>query len=482
MAQMAHHDEIELKFDLDARAARKVRRHRLLAETDRRKWIQRTVYFDTCNGKLRKKGYSLRVRQIGDRFTQTVKTSGRSAGLFNREEWESPVRRMHPELSALEKTPLARLKNFDRLEPIAQFDVDRTSWTIEIDGAAIEVVLDSGRLRAGRRKAPLHELEIELKNGDAHAIFAVAQELSHAAPMEIGVLSKEERGFLLARNALGRGQKASALDIRRKMDVRQAFEMCVRECVRHFRLNEQAIIVGRDPEAVHQARVAMRRLRTAFSFFRPAIRQGEFARLRQKLRDFTLLFGKARNIDVFLARHRQELRSTDRKRLSVARDEAYAGVIAAMGTQQTRGLFLELVEWAASDDWVRGCADGPIEAFAGKQLDKIWKKLKRKGSKLPDLEEEELHRLRITTKKLRYALEFVAALYSKKRTRKFTKTLEKIQNCLGQLHDDMTARQLIEEFSLDFRAKVERTDQARRLKAAEAHFKRLKGEDRPWSR
>jgi hypothetical protein len=45
----------------------------------------------------------------------------------------------------------------------------------------------------------------------------------------------------------------------------------------------------------------------------------------------------------------------------------------------------------------------------------------------------------------------------------------------------MTARQLIGEFSLDFTAKVESTDQSRRLKEAKAHFKRLKQMGRSWS-
>jgi CHAD domain-containing protein len=300
--------------------------------------------------------------------------------------------------------------------------------------------------------------------------------------LEIGVLSKEERGFMLARNMLGREQKAAALDIRRGMDVRQAIVMIVHECVRHFRLNEPAIIADRNPEALHQARVAIRRLRTVLSFFRPVISRGALDPLREELRSFTVPFGKARNLDVFLAHHGKHLISSDRRKLTRAREEAYDQVIEAMGAQRTRDMFLELVTWAVARDWQKDGATAPIGKFAAKRLDAAWKKIKRKGSMLPDLEERQLHRFRIHVKKLRYAVEFMAALYSRKEIRKFTASLEKIQDCFGLLHDDMIARQLIDEFSLDFRASTGGSEQARRLKEAETHFKRLKRLGRVWSR
>ena len=75
----------------------------------------------------------------------------------------------------------------------------------------------------------------------------------------------------------------------------------------------------------------------------------------------------------------------------------------------------------------------------------------------------------------------MAALYPRNETRKFTASLEKIQDCFGLLHDDMAARQLIDEFSLDFVAETGAAEQARRLKEAQAHFKRLKRLGPLWS-
>ena len=75
-----HAGEIELKFSLDGRAAGKIARHRLLADHDRQSRSQRSVYFDTTDATLRTKGYSLRVRQVGDGFTQTLKTRASQVG------------------------------------------------------------------------------------------------------------------------------------------------------------------------------------------------------------------------------------------------------------------------------------------------------------------------------------------------------------------------------------------------------------------
>jgi len=476
------HSEVELKFDLGKRAARKVRRHALLARADHDVSDQRTVYFDTGKGEVHKAGFSLRVRQSGDDFTQTVKTGAGSAGLFDRGEWEAPVDQLAPDLKELERTPLSDLKKLrGRLEPTVSSDVERGTWLIDHDGSVIEVVLDSGTVSAGGEEASFHELELELRDGEPRAMFDLAQQLGQAAPLEIGVLSKEERGLLLAKGALGTAQKASALDIDRNMNVAQAFMAVVHECVRHFRLNERLIIEKRDPEALHQARVAMRRLRTAFSLFRPAIRQGSLEPLRNELRAFIEPFGEARNLDVFLDGHGDEVARRDRRKLKSARADAYDQVIDALNAQRTRDMFLDLVEWTATGNWQKGVASAPIEKFAAKRLGAIWRKVDRRGSKLGDLEEKQLHRLRIDIKKLRYAVEFLAPLYGKKEVRKFASSLEDMQDCLGLVHDDMVSRQIVDDYALRMAGRTDAAGRSRQLKTAARRFKRLNRAGQFWA-
>jgi inorganic triphosphatase YgiF len=476
------HGEVELKFELDRRAAKKVRRHPLLDDADHQRQSQSSVYFDTNKGEVHKAGYSLRVRQAEDCHTQTVKTKGAGAGLFHRGEWEAPVDHFAPERKALKQTPLGKLKKLDRkLGPTVCSDVERTTWLVDRDGSVIEVALDSGTVSAGDHDASFHELELELRDGSPTAMFDVAQELAHAVPLEIGVLSKERRGLMLAEGAFDHEQKASTPAIHEDQIVAEAFAAIVHECVRHFRLNQALIIAERDPDALHQARVAMRRLRTGFSLFRPAVRQGSVEPLRRELRDFIKPFGEARNLDVFLDTYGDELGWRDRRKLKSARTDAYDQVIDALTGQRCRWMFLDLVEWTASQDWRKNMSSEPIGAFSARQLDAAWKKVRRRASKVGDLKEQQLHRLRIDIKKLRYTVEFLAPLYRKKHVRKFSSSLEAMQDCLGLIHDDMVSRQIVADFGLAGMDRTDVTARSRQLKKLDVRFKRLKRTGRFWS-
>jgi triphosphatase len=476
------HGEVELKFELDRRAANKVRHHPLLADSSPLTSSLSSVYFDTSKGKVHKAGYSLRVRQDDDdRRTQTVKTNGGGAGLFDRGEWEAPVDHLAPERKALKRTPLGKLKKLEgKLEPTVCSAVERTTWLIDRGGSLVEVVLDSGTISAGDQDEAFHELELELRAGPADAMFGIAQELAESIPLEVGVLSKEERGRMLAEGAFDHEQKASEPAVQRDLTVAQAFALIVHECVRHFRLNQALIIAERDPEALHQARVAIRRLRTAFSLFRPAIRQASLAPLRRELRDFIEPFGEARNLDVFLDHRGDELGWRDRRKLKSGRDDAYERVIESLNRARSRSMLLDLVQWTASPDWQKKPASDLIEKFAARQLDAVWKKVRGRASKVGDLRERELHRLRIDIKKLRYAVEFLAPLYRRKATRKFGASLEAMQDCLGLIHDDMVGRQIVADFGLGEPGRTEAVSRSRQLRKLDRRFRRLKRHSRFW--
>ena len=276
----------------------------------------------------------------------------------------------------------------------------------------------------------------------------------------------------------GDAQKASFVDIRKKMDVGQVFVMIVHECVRHFRLNEALIIEQRDPRALHQARVAIRRLRTAFTLFRPAIHKSSLKPLRKELRAFAAPFGDARNLDVFLDAREHDLRASDRRKVMAARTKAYDQVIEKLKAQASRELMLNLVEWTNSGEWRTRAASAPIESFATRRLDAAWKKVRQKHQGVRALDEQQLHRLRISVKKLRYAVDFLAPLYAKKRVRKFTSAVEEAQECLGLIHDDTIGRQIVTDLNIE---SVDLTkDRSRQLRTLAKAFRHLKGGGRFW--
>jgi triphosphatase len=259
--------------------------------------------------------------------------------------------------------------------------------------------------------------------------------------VELEVKSKAERGFMLAEDATAKVTKAGPVTVRTGMTVAEGFQTIVAACVRHFRLNEPIVIERRQAEALHQARVAMRRLRSALTLFRPAITGPKFEHIRDALRSLTAELGDARNLDVFLQRN---LPDGERERLERKRECAYDSAIEALESPRARLLILDLVSWAALGEWRQGKKAGkPLGPFVRRRIDRLWAKV-ADARKLGAMEDQERHHLRIQVKKLRYALEFVAALHADEKDRKkFGKAMEAVQDSLGYFHDIIVARTLL---------------------------------------
>jgi len=272
----------------------------------------------------------------------------------------------------------------------------------------------------------------------------------------------------------GNDHKAREPKVSEALTVGQAFAAVVQECIRHFRHNQVLLVAERDPEALHQARVAMRRLRTAFALFRPALRRKALEPWRAELRQLLEPFGIARNLDVYLDRHGDELGWRDQHKLKAARSETYDRIAESLKGPRVRAFMDGLVEWAISSEWHRPAADKPVVRFAARRLDRAWKKVRKGASHLADLEEKQLHRLRIDIKELRYSVEFLASLHRRKQARRYAASLEAMQECLGSIHDDIVSRQIVADYALMPGAQGDAAARNRPIKQLRSRFKRLK--------
>jgi CHAD domain-containing protein len=189
----------------------------------------------------------------------------------------------------------------------------------------------------------------------------------------------------------------------------------------------------------------MRRLRSAFTLFRPAVEDVEFQHLRHELRWFTAQLGDARNLDVYLER---DLDHDERERLRHERERAYDGVADAMNSHKFRRLLIDIVGWAAIGAWRSGkLAARPIPGFADARLDKLWQSIAGAGRDVAGMDETSRHELRIQIKKLRYAIEFLRCLYPEAHDaeKHFAAAVEELQETLGKLNDLVTAKTLVGE-------------------------------------
>jgi inorganic triphosphatase YgiF len=449
--------EVELKLEIPAGEIDAFRSAPMLGDPARRPDGLRTTYFDTPSGDLRKAGYSLRLRQKGRTFVQTVKHRGSDSGGFSsRAEWEKRNDSAALDFEALKATPVGKLLSKrdmkKRLQPVSVTEVRRTTWLVHRGESQVELILDEGKVISNGREEPISEIELELKRGPRSELFELSSELGRGLTLRMGVMSKSERGFRLLEGRTPRVRKAEKVKLVPSMSVGEAFAAIVQSCLRHFRLNEPLFANETNARALHQSRVAMRRLRSAFTLFKPVLTDSDAGRLRSELRWIAGQLGEARNLDVLMAAKSPEGLTPDpamRKQLRRARKEAYARVHAALAERRLPALILDLVAWSEVGAWRSGeLAGEPISGFANARLERGWKRVRKQAKELRALDAEGRHRLRIDMKKLRYAAEFFVALAPKDRRRRqgqFIDQLQHLQELLGQLNDIETRRQLAPE-------------------------------------
>jgi len=368
---MSEPREIELKLECEPSDLATLKAHPLLQDASEQGAADlSSTYFDTAEQDLREAGLGLRVRRIGDRYVQTLKAE--VDGLFRRPEWEQEVSDPEPDLAVLGDTPLDEiLGRKDELQPLFTTSVKRQTYLVEQGSSRIEVALDSGRIEApaaGDRIIPICEVELELKQGTAGDVFALSQAIAALAPLRLGVRSKAERGYSLASGKLDRVRKAERVPLREDMSAAAAFQAVAHACLRHMRLNEDILLQGRNADALHQTRVAIRRLRSAFSLFGDLVEDAQGARIRAELKRMTEPMGQARNLDVFLAttlptereRHPDEVGLLNLEtQHEDQRSRAYEAVQRLLQSAEWRGLVLDLVAWINAGPWLRDGGGGP---------------------------------------------------------------------------------------------------------------------------
>lgn len=204
--------ELELKLALDADAVAILPTLPPLSKSCGERLDMRNQYFDTPSRDLETARMALRIRRFGDTIIQTVKTAGQgSGGLHCRGEWEWTLNSDQLDTHALvrlaqkeahhfpELACLASLDIVERLAPVYTTDFVRHAWQLTFDdGSHIEAALDQGTIHSGHHTLPIRELELELKHGDADALWSLARILSKHVALRPANASKAQRAVALS--------------------------------------------------------------------------------------------------------------------------------------------------------------------------------------------------------------------------------------------------------------------------------------------
>jgi CHAD domain-containing protein len=411
-----------------------------------------TVYFDTEDLRLARWGASLRHR-LGQGWTVKL-PADKEGDLLVRPEITFAGGPKRPPADVCDV-----VRAFTRtrtLQPRTRLRTTRRRTELRDGGGHLvaDVFEDDVAVTRGRRvAAEFREIEVEVgEHTRPELLDALAARLCEAGadgadptPKYIRSLGPQRIEPEVAVDELGRD--ATAADV-----VRCAIAASVVRLVVH----DPIVRLDIDPEGVHQARVATRRLRSDLRTFRRLVEPEHAAELRAELRWLGSTLGAVRDGDVLLERMRESATRLPVEHaagaaevirtLEADRDAAHAALLATMRDRR----YLDLLDTLVAE------ANAPAlqpdaERAAGEVVPKLvrrpWRSLAKAAAKLRKKPSDaELHQLRIRTKRVRYAAEAVSPVVGRS-ARALARAAADLQGVLGDLNDAVVAERWLASWS-----------------------------------
>jgi CHAD domain-containing protein len=409
-----------------------------------------STYHDTLEQSLLRSGLTLR-RRTGDTDTGWhLKVPG--AGFRTELHWPLAGNEQPPEELFRLIWPFAGTAE---LLPTVTLRTTRTAHRVTAPDGRLVFELADDEVRASSEGAAVvmsrwRELEVELGPAGTLVDLDRATELL----LKRGVFPSRSSSKL--RRALGRpddpeaGSAAAVLTgyLRAQCDALTAG---------HFAISAkpfEASAISQPHEAIHQTRVATRRLRATLRIFGPLFEAEAATRLQDELAWFAAELGEVRDREVLrsrLARAVDDLpaylvvgpvaQRIDEVLLAELRQHADA-LLATMRDDRYRVLVQDLARWREQPAFTPQ-ASGPPGVLAPHVTaaeSKLAKRMKRAaGNHTPA---EQLHQARKAGKRARYAAEAAAPALGKKAS-KVAKRASRLQTLLGEHQDAVVATEVL---------------------------------------
>lgn len=447
-------NETELKLAVDPKWLSKLASFEMPGWTviKRKQKKLANTYYDTDSLQFLEAGCSLRVREAGGTFTQTLKSDSGSDALHRRIEENVELPDNHITVPRISDPALAEeigfLFNGD-LVPVFQNRFERLAVELENGrtGSVVEVAFDKGVVRHGRKQQSFAELELELVTGEPSDLYGLAMSFADVAPIYFSGDTKSSLGYRIGRGIQPDYKVAGIPELARGMSVAEAMQSVFRNCFGQWIANQAAVLSDHHPEGVHQMRVSLRRMRSALSLFGKFLTDDVRIAANRDFRWAAETLGPARDLDVFLAEIIAPIAGrtmpegvlqplTDaaeqarRRRTPVMRRALMSKRYTAAVLRT--GLWIETL---ADGGLPQAAHDTPVEEIAGKLLARRHAKVLSTGKGFEKLGYDERHMVRIALKKLRYANEFFRSLYDERSVKRYGRLLSALQDDLGFMND-----------------------------------------------
>lgn len=412
-----------------------------------------TTYFDTEDLRLARWGMSLRHRS-GQGWTVKLPPTGRGHVLarpeipFAGNGGDPPPAVVDLVRAVVRSDELHIQTKLDTLRHrIALYDADGALVADVFDD---EVAVLEGHLPA----TTFRELEVELGDATPESLLEeLLGQLRRAGadapdPTPKYIRSLGSRAPTLAEITVPElTSRATSGDV-----VRAAVAASVVRLIAH----DPVVRLDSDPEGVHQARVATRRLRSDLRTFRSIVEPAWASSLRDELGWLAQILGDVRDGDVQLERMRRAVaRLPDSSRqgaervlaaLAVQREAAHEALLEALRSDRYVALLDRLVT-ASNKPELAGGAELSARNALPALVRSPWRSLEKRVEALGKTPtDDELHDIRVRTKRVRYAAEAVAPIVGK-RARLFAATAADLQEVLGDLNDAIVAETWLRDWA-----------------------------------
>ena len=435
----------------------------------------RDLYFDTLDRQLALQQVSLRLRLENNRWVQTIKI--KTSSFSTRIEYNHFRPRPELDLDLYQNTVaekfISQLKSaLDvRYETFVQRHYRNTRQSSDL----VEIAFDRGFIRSGKQELPISEIEFELKRGSRATLFSVANQWQKDHQLILDVRSKAERGDLLcllenkpkehqerignnhsqfesqAINLVWPARTSKALHLKPVMTTAQGLNCIMAECLDQI-IRNASVIAEVDTakeckpdtsEHVHQLRVGIRRIRTAWSFF-DGLCQLPDNEHREILKYYFGLLGGARDQSVLQSGLMPALIAAGQPLLNMELSTNVSEPVSVSKDSSFQSCILNICAFMETSAFIKAANTASIKQVKIKKylllrLKKWHQKILFNSQDFDQLTLKEKHELRKRLKKLRYALQFTIALLPDQKLKTYQRELEVIQNLLGEINDLTTA-------------------------------------------
>ena len=465
---MSRHQEIERKFDADPGIALPDLSGSGGVASDPVEIQLDATYFDTADARLARHHITVRRRTGGEDAGWHLKLP---AGRDERTEVRLPLGRATRTVPPALSREVRAIVRDRQLVPVATLQTTRIErLLLDADGIALAAIADDTvhgqRLTGGpAEESTWREVEVELLDGSRAFLEAVSHRLRAAGLAPSGSSSKLAR--VLGDLAAQPPAVPRAMDVSQGSTAAAVVLAYVQEHVDQLVTCDRGVR-SEQPGAVHDMRVATRRLRSTLATYRPLLDRERTDPLRAELKWLGQALGRPRDAEVLhqrmlelVAAQPDQLDQLDqpdfgptRDRLDSELDARHRRALVDLQKALDGGRYFRLLD--TLDDLL---SHPPLTARAGKPARKqlpalvghVARRVDRAARAVadehtPQARNQRLHEVRKCAKRARYAAESAIPVSGKPAARMAAR-MELLQNVLGEHQDSVTAQALLLELT-----------------------------------